>query len=89
MIDQNTLSLFGFFSKLPAAVLSDMAAASRLLSFEPSTVIFRSGDEADMLYGVIEGEIELSLEIIEKNLDAQVEFEEAVHRQVMEKELED
>lgn len=85
MIDQNTFSRFGFFSKLPAAVLSDMATASRLLSFEPATVIFRSGDEADMLYGVIEGEIELSLEILERDLDAQVEFEEAVHRQVKEK----
>lgn len=85
MIDQTTLSRFGFLADLPAGVLSDLAAVSRLLSFEPSKVIFRSGDEADTLYGVIEGEVELSLEALEKNLDAQVEFEEAVHRRVMEK----
>jgi len=85
MIDQNTLSRFKFLADLPVGILADMAAVSRLLSFEPSKVIFRSGDEADTLYGVIEGEVELSLEALEKNLDAQVEFEEAVHLQVMEK----
>lgn len=85
MIDPNTLSRFGYFRDLPIDVLSDLAAASRLVSFEPSNVIFRSGDEADTLYVVIEGEVELSLETLEKKLDAQVEFEEAVHLRVTEK----
>jgi len=85
MIDQKALSRFGFLGGLPADVLSDLAASSRSLSFEPSKVIFRVGDEADTLYGIIEGEVELSLETLEKNLDAQVEFEEAVHLRVTEK----
>jgi CRP-like cAMP-binding protein len=85
MIDQNTLSRFKILEDLPVGILADMAAVSCLLSFEPSRVIFRSGDEADTLYGVIEGEVELSLEALEKNLDAQVEFEEAVRLRVMEK----
>jgi CRP-like cAMP-binding protein len=85
MIDQATLSRFGFFADLPAGIISDMAAASRMLSLEPSKVIFRAGDDADTLYGVIEGEVELSLQALEKNLDAQVEFEEAVHLRVKEK----
>lgn len=85
MIDLNTLSRFGFLADIPAGVLADLATASRLLSFEPPKVIFRSGDEADTLYGVIEGEVELSLEALEKNLEAEVEFEEAVHLRVKEK----
>lgn len=85
MIDPNTLSRFAFLADLPAGRLADMAAASRVLSLEPSTVIFRSGDEADTLYGVIEGEVELSLEALEKNLEAEVEFEEAVRLRVREK----
>jgi CRP-like cAMP-binding protein len=85
MIDQNTLSRFGFLADLPAGMLADMAAASRLVSFEPSTVIYRVGDEADTLYGLIEGEVELSLEVLEKDLEAEVEFEESVRLRVREK----
>jgi len=85
MIDQAILSRFGFLAGLPAGKLAGIAAASRLLSFESSTVIFRAGDEADTLYGIIEGEVELSLEVLEKNLEAEVEFEEAVHLRVKEK----
>jgi CRP-like cAMP-binding protein len=66
-------------------MLAEMAAASCLLSFEPAAVIFRTGDSADTLYGLIEGEVELSLETIDKSLQAEVEFEEAVHVRVVEK----
>ena len=85
MIDQSILSRFGFFADLPARVLADIAAESRLLSFEASKVIYRSGDVADMLYGIIKGEVELSLEVLEKNLEAEVEFEEAVRLRMREK----
>jgi CRP-like cAMP-binding protein len=61
MIEQITLLHFRFFADLPTEVLSDIALASRLLNFEPATVIFHSGDEADTLYGVIEGMVNLSL----------------------------
>jgi hypothetical protein len=46
MIDQNTLSRFGFLADFPAGILADMAAASRMLSFEPSAVIFHVGEKA-------------------------------------------
>jgi CRP/FNR family cyclic AMP-dependent transcriptional regulator len=85
MIDQDTLSRFGFLADLPSRILTDIAADSRLMNFEPSTVIFRSGDEADTLYGIIEGEVELSLEALEKDLEAEVEFEEAVRLRMKEK----
>jgi CRP-like cAMP-binding protein len=84
MIEQITLLQFRFFADLPTEVLSDIALASRLLSFEPATVIFHSGDEADTLYGVIEGTVNLSLKTIDKNLETRVEFEEAVDIRVVE-----
>lgn len=85
MIGPDTLTRFGFFADLPAHILADIAADSSMLSFGPSTVIFRSGDAADTLYGIIEGEVELSLEVLEKNLEAEVEFEEAVRLRMKEK----
>ena len=85
MIDQNTLSRFGFLADLPAGILTDMAAASQLLSFEPSSVIFHVGEKAETLYGLIEGEVDLSLVVMDKSLKAEVEFEEAVRVQFLEK----
>jgi CRP-like cAMP-binding protein len=85
MIDQNMLSRFGFFADLPAGILTDMAAASRMLSFDPSTVIFQVGEKAETLYGLMEGEVDLSLVVMDKSLKAEVEFEEAVRVQFLEK----
>ncbi|MGE5257318.1 MAG: Crp/Fnr family transcriptional regulator [Hyphomicrobiales bacterium] len=85
MIDQSLLSQFGFFADLPVRILADVAEESQLMSFEPSTVIYRPGDVADMLYGIVEGEVELSLEVLEKDLEAEVEFEEAVRLRMREK----
>lgn len=85
MIDPNTLSRFGFLADLPAGIISDLAAASRLLRFEPSSVIFHAGEKAETLYGLIEGEVDLSLVVMDKSLQAEVEFEEAVRVQFLEK----
>jgi CRP-like cAMP-binding protein len=85
MIDPNTLSQFAFFADLPSGMRTDIAAASRLLSLESAAVIFRIGDKADTLYGLIAGEVELSLEVRDKSLKADVEFEEAVRVQITEK----
>ena len=85
MIEQHTLSRLGFLVELPQRALGELAAVSRLLRCEPHTVIFHAGDRADTLYGVLEGEVELSLTIRDKSLAAEVEFEEAVHVRVMEK----
>jgi CRP-like cAMP-binding protein len=85
MIEPSTLTQFAFFADLPDGTLSNIAATSQVVSFETARVIFRSGDKAETLYGVMEGEVELSLEILEKARYSQVEFEEAVHRRVTEK----
>lgn len=85
MLDQNTLSRFGFLADLPASILTEMAAASRLVSCEPSSVIFHAGDKAETLYGLIEGEVDLSLVVTDKSLKAEVEFEEAVRIRFLEK----
>jgi CRP-like cAMP-binding protein len=85
MLDQNALSQFGFLADLPASILTDMAAASRLLSFKRSDVIFHIGEKAETLYGLIEGEVDLSLVVLDKSLKAEIEFEEAVRVQFLEK----
>jgi CRP-like cAMP-binding protein len=83
MPDIELLSKFGFFSDVPPKTLDAIAAICRGLNFPPQAVVFRSGDPADTLYGLIEGEVELSLEVHDKTLKADVHHEEAVHTQMV------
>ena len=77
------LSKFSFFSEVPPRTLDAIAAACSVLNFPRQAVVFRSGEPADTLYGLIEGEVELSLEVHDKTLKADVQHEEAVHTQMV------
>ena len=83
MPDTPLLSKFGFFSEVPPKTLDAIAAICRGLDFPPQAVVFRSGEPADTLYGLIAGEVELSLEVHDKTLKADVQHEEAVHTQMV------
>ena len=83
MPDTPLLSKFGFFSEVPPKTLDAIAAICRVLSFTPQAVVFRSGELANTLYALIEGEVELSLEVHDKTLHADVKHEEAVHTQMV------
>jgi len=83
MPDTPLLSKFGFFSEVPPKTLEAIASICRGLDFPSQAVVFRSGEPADTLYGLIEGEVELSLEVHDKTLKADVQHEEAVHTQMV------
>ena len=83
MSDKPTLSGFRFFSEVPQKTLEAIEAGCKVLDFPPQTVVYRPGDAADTLYCLAEGEVELSLEVHDKSLKADVQHEEAVHRQMV------
>jgi CRP-like cAMP-binding protein len=83
MPDKPTLSGFRFFSEVPPKAIEAIEAACRIVDFPDKTVVFRSGDPADKLYCLVEGEVELSLEAHDKSLKADVRHEESVHTQMV------
>jgi CRP-like cAMP-binding protein len=84
MSDKPTLSGFRFFSEVSPKTLEAIESACQVLDFAPQTVVYRPGEAADMLYCLAAGEVELSLEVHDKSLKADVRHEESVHRQMVE-----
>lgn len=84
MPDKPTLIGFRFFSDVSSKTLEAMEAACQVLDFAPQTVIYRPGEPADTLYCLAAGEVELSLEVQDKSLKADVRHEESVHKQMVE-----
>jgi CRP-like cAMP-binding protein len=78
-----SLSEFRFFSEVPPKTIEAVSAACRAINFPAQTVVFRPDEPADTLYCVVEGEVELSLEVHDKSLKADVRHEESVHAQVV------
>jgi CRP-like cAMP-binding protein len=83
MSDTGLLSKFSFFSEVPPKTLDAIAAICRVLNFPHQSVVFQSGEPADTLYRLIEGEVELSLQVHDKTLKADVQHEEAVRTQMV------
>lgn len=79
MPNTQLLSGFRFFSEVPPKTLKAISAACRVLDFPAQTVVFGPGAPADTLYCLVEGEVELSLEVHDKSLKADVQHEESVH----------
>jgi CRP-like cAMP-binding protein len=83
MPDKPTLSGFRFFSEVPPEALETIEAACKIVDLPDKAVVFRPGDPADTLYCLVEGEVELSLEVHDKHLKADVRHEESVHARMV------
>jgi len=76
MLDNNLLSKFNFFSDISDDRLSAIAQQGELLDFKAGDIIFRVGESSGNLYGVVKGEIELSLIYEDKILKTDIKYEE-------------
>jgi len=86
MMAQNPLSGFKFFSDVHPATLELIAQKAEILDFKSGDVIFRFGEPAEHLYGVIEGDIGLSVVFKDKVLRTEIEYEEAIQTSMVEEE---
>ncbi|QTA88397.1 Crp/Fnr family transcriptional regulator [Desulfonema magnum] len=77
-MDKKLLSEFKFFSDVSDDALSVIAPKCDILEFNSDDVVFNWGDKALNLYGVLEGEVELSLMFKEKIMKTDIEYEEAI-----------
>jgi len=82
MLDKNVITEFTFFSGINQEKLEPIISQFDLLEFQTNEIIFHQGDSAKNLYGVLDGEVELSIIVTDKIYRADVEFEEAVHNRL-------
>ena len=82
MLDTNVIAEFTFFSGISQEKLEPIISQLNLLEFQTNEIIFHQGDIAQNLYGVLDGEVELSIIVTDKIYKAEVEHEEAVRNRL-------
>lgn len=78
----NPFSGLAIVAGLPPEALAEMDRAAAIKSFAAGAVLFEEGDLATDLYGLLEGEVTLSLVFQDRVLKAEVRHEEYVHKRV-------
>lgn len=78
MLDKALLKDFDVFSDVPDAKLEEIAQISDIVEFKAQDVIFKENDTAKNLYGVLDGEVELSLIFEDRVLKTNIQYEESI-----------
>jgi toluene monooxygenase system ferredoxin subunit len=86
MPDKDFLLKFKFLSDISQEALDRIASKCEIREFKPNDTIFRFEDPAEHFYGLIDGEVELSLVFTDRVLKTEVEYEEAVHARIVDQE---
>jgi len=89
MIEKELFEGFPIFSDIPQEHLSEIAQWGKVLEFDLNEIIFRDGENAFDLYGVVDGEVELSLMVRDKILKTDIQYEESIqtHIETIEKDI--
>ncbi len=82
MFNKEDLKKFSFFSDIPDGKLDEIFSFCETESYKKDDLIFSQNDKAEKLYGVIQGNVELSILFQEKALKTEMDYEEAVYKSV-------
>ena len=85
-MEKNLLAGFKFFSEVVPETLEMIAQKGEVLEFGPGDVIFHFDEPAEHLYGLLEGELDLSIVFIDKVLKTEIEYEEAIQARMVDEE---
>ena len=83
---KDILAGFKFFNEVPPETRKAIGQKGELLEFGPGDVIFHIDDPAQHLYGLVEGEVDLSIVFYDKVLKTEIEYEEAVQARMVDEE---
>lgn len=83
---KNVLTGFKFFSEVAPETLEMIAQKVEVLTFVPGDIIFHLNEPADHLYGLLEGEVDLSIVFKDKVLKTEIEYEEAIQASMVDEE---
>jgi CRP-like cAMP-binding protein len=80
---ENILAGFKFFSEVAPEILEKIAQKTELLEFAPDDVIFKYDEPAEHLYGLLEGEVDLSIVFTDRVLKTEIEYEESIQASIV------
>jgi CRP-like cAMP-binding protein len=78
MLEKELLKGFPIFYDIPQEHLSEISQVGKFSNFDLSQTIFQDGENAFNLFGVVDGEVELSITVRDKILKANIKYEEYV-----------
>jgi len=83
---KNIFAEFKFFNEVPPETMEAIGQKGELLEFGPDDVIFYFDEPAEHLYGLVEGEVDLSIVFKDKVLKTEIEYEEAIQARMVDEE---
>ena len=83
---KNLLAGFKFFSEVVPESLEMIARKCEVLEFGTGDVIFQFDEPASRLYGLLEGEVDLSIVFKDKVLQTEIQYEESIKASIIDKE---
>jgi len=86
MTEKNPLAGFKFFNEVKPDTLDSIARIGKVSEYKTADVIFRFDEPATHLYGVMEGEVDLSVVFKDKVLKTEIQYEEAIQASMVEEE---
>ncbi|CAB1065799.1 hypothetical protein D1BOALGB6SA_10598 [Olavius sp. associated proteobacterium Delta 1] len=86
MTENNPLTDFKFFNEVKPDTLDSIAQMGEIIEYAAGDAIFRFDEPAIHLYGVIDGEVDLSVVFKDKVLKTEIEYEEAIQASMVEEE---
>jgi len=86
MSENNPLAGFKFFNEVKPDTLESIACLGEIVAYKAADFIFHFDEPANHLYGLIEGEVGLSVVFTDKVLQTDIAYEEAIQANVVEKE---
>jgi toluene monooxygenase system ferredoxin subunit len=84
--EKNLLAGFKFFSDLAPDALEMIARQGEILELEPEEVIFHHKEPAQHFYGLLKGEIDLSIVFTDRVLKTEIEYEESIQASLVDEE---
>ena len=85
-MEKNLLAGFKFFSEVVPETLEMIVQKGEVLEFGTGDVIFHLDEPAEHIYGLLEGEVDLSIVFKDKVLKTEIEYEEAIHARMVDEE---
>lgn len=82
MIEKNLFKGFSILSEIPQQHLSEIAQWGKVQEFDLHDIIFNDGDNARDLFGLVDGEVELSLVVKDRVMKAEIEYEESLQTRI-------
>jgi len=84
--EKNLLAGFKFFSDVPPDALEMIAQKGEMLELESGEAVFHFKEPAEHFYGLLKGEVDLSIAFTDKVLKTDIEYEESVQASLVDEE---